>query len=346
MRIVHFLNPFFAGVGGEAANDSPPSIEAGSRGPGRRLDELLGDRGRIVATIVGGDNYMATRETEALDSICDAVREQDANLVIAGPAFNAGRYGLACGAVCKMVSERLGIPAITAMSPENPGAEYRRERVVIVPTGETARSMGEVLPRLVEIGNKLARGEQLRPARVEGYLPRGPRYNERTDRTAAQRAVDMLLAKMRGEPFETEIRLEDQETVPAPPPLLSLERAVIGIVTETGFIPHGNPDRIPSSRSKVWGRYSIAGLDDLTAERFMFIHGGYDTRKVDEDPDRGVPVDVLRDLAREGRIGSLDDEVLSTCGNGGSLNEMKQIGEAMAQEVIRRGVSGVILPTT
>jgi len=39
---------------------------------------------------------------------------------MAGPAFNAGRYGIACGAVCKMVQDRLGISAVTGMYQEIP----------------------------------------------------------------------------------------------------------------------------------------------------------------------------------------------------------------------------------
>ena len=42
IRVLHFLNPFFAGLGGEEANDRGPEVEAGARGPGRRIDELFG----------------------------------------------------------------------------------------------------------------------------------------------------------------------------------------------------------------------------------------------------------------------------------------------------------------
>ena len=52
------------------------------------------------------------------------------DLVIAGPAFAAGRYGVACGAVCSAVKERLHLPAVTSMHPENPGVDlFRRDAV-------------------------------------------------------------------------------------------------------------------------------------------------------------------------------------------------------------------------
>ena len=100
------------------------------------------------------------------------------------------------------------------------------------------------------------------------------------------------------------------------------------------------------ARSRVWGRYGIAGMESVSPERFMYIHGGYDTRSVDLDPNRGVPVDALREMEREGEIKQLVDEVFSTCGNGGALNEMKRIGKEMAQQVKQRGATAVIIPAT
>ncbi|HSQ04996.1 MAG TPA: glycine/sarcosine/betaine reductase selenoprotein B family protein, partial [Burkholderiales bacterium] len=69
-------------------------------------------------------------------------------------------------------------------------------------------------------------------------------------------------------------------------------------------------------------------------------------RDVDQDPTRGVPVDALREMEREGRIRKLVDEVFSTCGNGGALTEMKRIGEEMAREVKKQGATAVIIPAT
>jgi glycine reductase len=113
-----------------------------------------------------------------------------------------------------------------------------------------------------------------------------------------------------------------------------------------GFIPHGNPDHIASARAKVWGHYSIADMNSVLPDKFMYIHGGYNTKDVDKDPNRGVPVDALREMEKEGWIKKLMDEVFSTCGNGGSLNEMKRIGQEMARELKQRGATAVILSST
>ena len=346
INVLHYLNPFFAGIGGEEFNDQGPEIEAGSRGPGRLFDKLLETRGKVVATLVCGDNFFMDHENDVAEILAQAATEYSVDLVIAGPAFGAGRYGLACGSICQFANERLGLPAVTAMSMENPGTEFRRKKVYILPTGESVKSMGEIVPRLVQFGVKLAQKRRLGSADAEGYLPRGMRYNERVEKTAAERAVDMLLLKLRGQPYKTEIRLEEQERVAPSPPHGPLDQAVVAIVTEMGFLPHGNPDRIPSSRAKVWGRYSIAGMNSVSPDKFMYIHGGYNTKHVDQDPNRGVPVDALKDMEREGRIKQLVDEVFSTCGNGGALTEMKRIGQEIAREVKRRGATAVIIPAT
>lgn len=346
INVLHYLNPFFAGIGGEESNDRGPQVEAGSRGPGRLLDQLLATRGKVVATLICGDNFFMGHESEVTAALAEAVKAHRVDLVVAGPAFSAGRYGLGCGSICEIANEQLGLPAVTAMSMENPGTEFRRRKVYILPTGESVKSMGEIMPRLMQFGVKLAQRQALGPADVEGYLPRGLRYNERVGKTTAERAVDMVLLKVRGEPYQTEIRLEAQERVTPSAPLGPLDQAVVAIVTEMGFIPHGNPDRIASSRNKVWGRYSVAGMNRVSSDQFMYIHGGYNTQEVDQDPNRGVPVDALRDMEHEGRIKQLVDEVFSTCGNGGALNEMKRIGQEMAREVKRRGATAVIIPAT
>ncbi len=43
MRVVHYINQFFGGIGGEEAAGSPLEERSGSVGPGRLLEQLLGD---------------------------------------------------------------------------------------------------------------------------------------------------------------------------------------------------------------------------------------------------------------------------------------------------------------
>ena len=65
-------------------------------------------------------------------------------MVVAGPAFNAGRYGMACGAICQAL-EPLGIPAVTAMYKENPGLDQYRKTVLIVESSDTVSGMEDAV---------------------------------------------------------------------------------------------------------------------------------------------------------------------------------------------------------
>lgn len=69
-------------------------------------------------------------------------------MYIAGPGFNAGRYGLACGATTAVVTERLKIPAVTGLYTENPGTDLYKDRAYILQTENNAAKMKEALERL------------------------------------------------------------------------------------------------------------------------------------------------------------------------------------------------------
>ena len=174
LRVVHYLNQFFAGIGGEDKADEGVSVRDGLVGPGRPLQQALGEAGTIVATVICGDNVMSDRTEEALGEIGAALGRLAPDVVIAGPAFGSGRYGLACAHVCRQAAAQ-GIAALTAMHPDNPGATSFQREVVIVPTGESATSMQPALDRLARLAVRLGRGETLGPSELEGYLPQGKR---------------------------------------------------------------------------------------------------------------------------------------------------------------------------
>jgi len=342
-RVVHYLNQFFAGLGGEERAGHHPGRKDGPAGPGQLLQSLLGDETPIVATVFCGDNHFAENPAEAAEAILGLVAAARPDLFIAGPAFEAGRYGIACGALCRAVAARLGIPVLTAMSPANPAADAARREVPVVATGASAREMGPALQRMAALARKLLAGESLGPAAAEGLLPRDGRRNVWVERPAAERALDLLLAKLSGKPFETEIPLPVLDAVPPAPAIRALREARVALVTSGGLVPRGNPDRLKSYLSTTYGTYSVAGMDDLGGEAFESVHGGFLTAAVNEDPDRLVPVDVLRDLVREGALGALHDTFYSTVGNGTHPESAARMGREIAQALGAERVDGVIL---
>jgi glycine reductase len=87
-------------------------------------------------------------------------------------------------------------------------------------------------------------------------------------------------------------------------------------------------------------------MDRLVPGEWDAVHGGFDNTAALQDPNRVVPLDALRDLERQGKIGRLLDELFVTVGNMGSLNAMKRIGAEIAADLRQRGVGAVIVPAT
>ena len=346
IKVTHYLNQFFAGVGGEDKGDVEPQMKEGVIGPGQLLDSILGDQGRVVTTVYCGDNYINEKPQEATDRIIGYLSEYRPDVLIAGPAFNAGRYGSACAMVCSAVEERLGIPTVTGMFPENPAVETYRRKLHIVPTAGSAAGMREALEAMARLAIKRALGESLSSAAEEGYISRGLRYTELVGASGAERAADMLAKRLRGEEFLTEWPTPTYDRIPPPAPVKDMSKATIALVTSGGIVPLGNPDRMESTYASKWLKYNIGGLDDLTADAWESVHGGYDTTFAREDPDRVLPVDAMRELERSGVIGHLHDDVYVTVGSGASVTSAKRFGEEIARELTAAQVDGVVLVAT
>ena len=341
-RVVHYLNQFFFGLGGEEKASIEPTAKAGPVGPGGPLQEAFRGEAEIVKTATCGDNFFAEHTEEASDRLLDLIEESRPHLLLAGPAFDAGRYGLACGHLCRKVGGTLNIPAVTALAPGNSGIEHRKD-VYILSTTNNVRGMNPALQDMARLGLKLMREEPLDSAREEGYLPRGFRKNFRVEKRGADRALDMVLAKIRGRAFETELILPKFDGVPPAPPVKDLKSAQIALVTTEGLVPKGNPDRMDSTRADRYAKYRVEDLDALDASAFEFHHGGFSTADVNKDPHRAVPLDVLRTMEREGRIGKLFGDIYSFAGCSTYYETAARMGREIARDLKGRGVNAVLI---
>jgi glycine reductase len=346
MRVVHYLNQFFAGIGGEARADVTPVVRMGPVGPGVALQRLLGGDAAVVATVVCGDARFADAPDQTLREVLALVEPLAPDVLVAGPAFSAGRYGLACARVCLEVESRLRRPAIAAMHEDNAAVELHRRDVVIVPTAASPVGMDDALARMARLALKRGRGTPLGPAAVDGYLPRGRRMNGRVDRSASARAAAMLLARIRQEPFVSEVPLPRYDRVTPPAPLADLAHARLALVSECGAVPRGNPDRLEWVRASKWLSYSLPADRDLLPEDIDVAHGGYDASTGLADPNRLLPVDALRQLARERVVGDLLPRYYVTCGNHGILEDMARYARGIAADLRAREVDGVLLVAT
>ena len=345
-KVVHYINQFFAQVGGEEMAHIPPEKREGPVGPGLALSKTFGDDAEIVSTIVCGDSWFNENLELARKTVVDMVREDDPDIFIAGPAFNAGRYGVACGSIAEAVKTELGIPVVTGMYIENPGADMFREKVYIIETKNSAADMRKAAPKMAKLALKLARGEEIGASAEDDYIPNGIRKNFFEKKRGSQRAVDMLLAKINGKPYTTEYPMPDFDRVEPQPAIKDLSKATIALVTSGGIVPKGNPDRIESSSATKFGEYDITGVDDLTEETYETAHGGYDPVYANQDSDRVVPVDVMRVFEREGVIGKLHNKFYSTTGNGTAVASSKKFAEEIAKRLIADEVDAVLLTST
>src|SRR5918996_168051 len=182
LRVVHYVNQFFGGIGGEDQANVGVSVTAGAVGPGRALAAALGDGARIEATIVCGDNFASDRVEDAARTIGAELDRLKPDLLVAGPA-------------------------------------------------------------LAPLALRLGRGERLGPAEVEGYIGSGVRRVHDRGRPGYQRALDMLLDKLRGRPYRSEVPYAAPERVTPAPPIADLARARIAMVTTGGPVAKCNPHK-------------------------------------------------------------------------------------------------------
>jgi glycine reductase len=346
LRVAHYLNQFFGGIGGEEKADVAPQTRDGAVGPGRAINQILGDQGEVIGTVICGDNFYAERTEEAIGRIVEGIKVFEPDLLIAGPAFNAGRYGLACGEICKILQEQQGIPAVTGMYEENPGTDLFHQEVYIIKSDESVRGMNDAVSKMVGIGLKLVHDEPIGRPEVEGYFTRGIVRNEFTDKNAAERATDMLLARIRGDSYQPELELPKFDRVKPAHLQNDLPRATIALATDGGLVPKGNPDKMESNRSTRFAVYGVEGRDSLSPDEFEANHMGFDTALVNEDPNRLVPLDVLKDMEKEGMIGHVHNKVYTTAGVATSLKNAETIAAGIAASMKADGVDAVILTST
>ena len=183
MTVVHYLNQFFAGLGGEEAADHEPVRLEGPQGPGKAL-EAAGLH--VDLTVACGDDRFALHENDCLATLLGWIDEADADVVVCGPSFGSGRYGYACGVLARELGRR-GTRVVAAMTSDSPGVLASEGAAYIVPTTANVAGMRDAVPVVASLASRLAAGAPVGTPDEEGYLPRGP-ARERALRRARRRA--------------------------------------------------------------------------------------------------------------------------------------------------------------
>ena len=221
-----------------------------------------------------------------------------------------------------------------------------KKDIYIVSTKNSAAGMRDAIKKMAPLALKLAKGEPIGASCVEGYMPNGVRVNLFEKECGAARAVKMLVAKLNNKPFVTEFPTPDFDRVDPNPAVKDMAHATVALCTSGGIVPHGNPDRIESSSASKYGEYDITGVEDLDAAGWETAHGGYDPVYANEDADRVLPVDVMREFEKAGKIGKLYNKFYTTVGNGTAVLSSKKFAEEYAAKMKADGVDCVIMTST
>ncbi len=346
-KAILYVNQFFGQIGGEDKAGIEPEIHEGQIGPAIQFAKELKDT-EVTHTIICGDNYMGSNTEEATAAILDMLEGKDIDIFLAGPAFQAGRYTVACGTICKAVKERFGVPVVTSMNEETPGVDMFKKDMYILKGGNIASKMRKDVKAMANVANKILAGEPVGSADEDGYFARGIRHQawRKDGKPASERMMEMLVAKLNGRPFTTELPIPKIDRVEIAAPIADLKEARIALLTTGGIVPVDNPDRIQSASATRWGRYDISGDKRLLGGEYKTIHAGFDPAAADADPNVVTPVDALKELLKEGVYKSLHPYFYSTVGTGTTESEAARMAREIVPLLQEDHVDGCILVST
>jgi glycine reductase len=237
------------------------------------------------------------------------------------------------------------------MHEEVPGMELYRKYAFICKTTNNARNMPEAIRSMVRLAFRLISGEKEMGLLTRENLPKPEEYNyfsrnllrnEYCDKTIAERSVEKLVAKLQGKPFESEVIPPRFERVPPPAAIKDLSKCEIALISDGGLVPKGNPDGLATRSNLKWGAYDVEAL----FREYEVAHAGYFNDHVLERPDRLVPVDIMRELAKEGKIGKLHRLFFSTSGCTTVSKRCGEMGEEMGAVMKKGGIVGAAILTS
>ena len=156
----------------------------------------------------------------------------------------------------------------------------------------------------------------------------------------------MLVRKLNGQSYQSEVPYQPPEAVPPAAPVLDLSRATVALITTGGLIPKGNPDRQTSGNPDRYFTYSVEGLPALTGDDWEAFHGGYYNQISSENPNYILPLSHMRKLEADGVVGSVFSEIIAMPGVSTPVAKSKHLGAQIAGELKAAGVDACILVAT
>ena len=75
IKVVHYINQFFAQIGGEEMAHVKPEVREGIVGPGAAFNAAFKGEVEIVATVICGDSYFNENLEEAKKEVLEMVKK-------------------------------------------------------------------------------------------------------------------------------------------------------------------------------------------------------------------------------------------------------------------------------
>ena len=235
----------------------------------------------------------------AIAEILALIQEAEPDLVVAGPAFTSGRYGLACARVAAAATAA-GLTAVARHAPRQPRARRGRHGRRWWPAGEAARTWAR---------------------RSTRCRPRPPRCSSRASRspptTAASAAAPPSAAVADGQrrrPGPSTWSWPAWAATGTPPrspsPASTRSRRPRPSTTRRQSRSPSSPRAAwsPTPTPAAWSRPGppsgcatrSRGSTELEPGEWRSVHGGFSTVCANADPHRILPLDVARQLEDEG----------------------------------------------
>jgi glycine reductase len=130
-----------------------------------------------------------------------------------------------------------------------------------------------------------------------------PMADVKTGKTGAERAVNMVLDRIAGRPWESEVIVDGAfPTVKVASGIKDITKARIAFVCGGGLVKIGEePFTHSGAVDGRWAKYNLAGMNALSPEEWEVHHSGYTPDWIKEDPHRLHPLPEIRQLEKEGK---------------------------------------------
>jgi len=118
----------------------------------------------------------------------------------------------------------------------------------------------------------------------------------------------------------------------------------IALVTSAGFYMPDQPPFDPAIRGGDWSFREIPNGADLPALRIGQKSDAFDHSGIEADPNVALPLDRLRELARDGRVGAAAARHYSIMGSISAPGRlMAKTAPAIADRLLQDGADAVLL---